>query len=176
MNTEATKSQMPGEVTLRAMYQPTNPPRLMGYDVIDASGKLIGVLKPEVWLGELPADGTKLYTAPPPELMGYWYWDEGGLRDAPEWRMGGIKRPPADWPKNKRLNLYDGAPAQDLSAGDSQKALDALLTRIDDAFESYERFGAICEFEGQPMIYADTLTEIVTLRGEYHALFQSQNK
>lgn len=55
-------------------------------------------------------------TAPAPELMGYWYWDEGGLRDAPDWRMGGIKRPPADWPKNKRLNLYAGAPAQDLSA------------------------------------------------------------
>lgn len=61
-----------------------------------------------------------------------------------------------------------------LSAGDSEKALDALLTRIDDAFEAYERYGAICEFEGNSMIYADTLIEIVTLRGEYHAILQSQ--
>lgn len=58
--------------------------------------------------------------------------------------------------------------AQPLQQEGGKDELQALLTRIDDAFEAYERFGGICEFEGQPMIYADTLTEIITLRGEYH--------
>lgn len=47
-------------------------------------------------------------------------------------------------------------------------ALDALLTRIDDAFDSYERFGGICKFEDEPMIHASMLTEIVDLRGALH--------
>lgn len=48
--------------------------------------------------------------------------------------------------------------------------LDALLTRIDEAFESYERHGGVCEFEGSPMIYAETLTEIA----EYRAALKGQ--
>lgn len=47
-------------------------------------------------------------------------------------------------------------------------ALDALLTRIDDAFDSYERFGGICKFEDEPMIHASMLTEIADLRGALH--------
>lgn len=41
-----------------------------------------------------------------------------------------------------------------------------LFTRIDEAIENYVRHGAICEFEGQPMIYAATLLEIGNLLGE----------
>ena len=83
-----------------------------------------------------------------------------------------LATPIKEFEARKAAALASSASA--LSAGDSEKALDALLTRIDDAFEAYERYGAICEFEGNPMIYADTLTEIVTLRGEYHAILQSQ--
>jgi hypothetical protein len=49
-----------------------------------------------------------------------------------------------------------------------ETALKALLTGIDDAFENYERFGAVCMFEDQPMIHANVLTEIIDLRGQYH--------
>ena len=38
-----------------------------------------------------------------------------------------------------------------------------LLERISDAMQSYERHGAICMFEGSPMIYASTLTEIADI-------------
>ena len=38
-----------------------------------------------------------------------------------------------------------------------------LLDRISDAMQSYERHGAICIFEGSPMIYAATLTEIADI-------------
>ena len=85
----------------------------------------------------------------------------GGREAAAKWLMNNYQ----DYVNISELckAMVAAAPEQ---AGD---ALNALLTRIDDAFEIYERHGAICEFEGYPMIYADTLTEIVTLRGEYHA-------
>lgn len=41
-----------------------------------------------------------------------------------------------------------------------------LFTRIDEAIENYVRHGAVCEFEGQSMIYAATLLEIGNLLGE----------
>lgn len=62
--------------------------------------------------------------------------------------------------------LYTAPSAASSDARDA--ALEILLTRIDDAFTNYERMGAVCEFEGQPMIYAATLEEIVQARGEYH--------
>lgn len=40
---------------------------------------------------------------------------------------------------------------------------DALLkvaNAVNDAMTNYERMGEVCPFEGQPMIYADTLTEL----------------
>lgn len=41
-----------------------------------------------------------------------------------------------------------------------------LLERISDAIQAYERHGAICTFEGEPMIYASTLTEIAEIAAE----------
>lgn len=41
-----------------------------------------------------------------------------------------------------------------------------LLERISDAIQAYERYGAICTFEGEPMIYASTLTEIAEIAAE----------
>jgi len=41
-----------------------------------------------------------------------------------------------------------------------------LLERISNAMQSYERHGAICTFEGSPMIYASTLTEIADIASE----------
>ena len=46
----------------------------------------------------------------------------------------------------------------------AQAVTEKVLTRIDEAFENYERHGATCEFEGNPMIYAGVLSEIVDLR------------
>lgn len=53
---------------------------------------------------------------------------------------------------------------------DAQNALDAQAAEIDrlkavaqmasDALDNYERMGEVCPFEGQPMIYAETLIEI----------------
>jgi hypothetical protein len=70
----------------------------------------------------------------------------------------------ADYWKRKGRTVtpfYTAAPAQ---ANVRDAALEALLTRIDDAWANYERMGEVCSFEGQPMIYASTLEEIVGLR------------
>lgn len=66
----------------------------------------------------------------------------------------------------------DAAPTSS-TAEAKDAALTELLTRIDDAHEAYERHGEICEFEGNSMIYASTLEEIVELRGKYHAAIAS---
>ena len=66
--------------------------------------------------------------------------------------------------KSMKRKGYEVAPVAAVPAEPS--ALQELLTRIDDAWSSYERTGEICQFEGEPMIYASTLEEI-------HALSQS---
>lgn len=94
------------------------------------------------------------------------------------WKQSAEKKD-RDWNEARmgRENDRIAAPASHRDA-----SLAALLTRIEDAAEAYERYGAICQFEGSPMIYAETLIEIVTLRGEYHvstidaALVGQQNK
>jgi hypothetical protein len=59
------------------------------------------------------------------------------------------------------LNEIDHALAEPAA---QSAALDALLTRIDNAHEAFDRYGHVCEFEGEPMIYASTLSEIMELR------------
>lgn len=41
-----------------------------------------------------------------------------------------------------------------------------LVERIKEAIDAYERFGAICTFEGEPMIHASTLLEIAGIAAE----------
>lgn len=41
-----------------------------------------------------------------------------------------------------------------------------LVERIKEAIDAYERFGAICTFEGEPMIHASTLLEIAEIAAE----------
>lgn len=41
-----------------------------------------------------------------------------------------------------------------------------LMERIKEAIDAYERFGAICTFEGEPMIHASTLLEIAEIAAE----------
>lgn len=115
-------------------------------------------------------DGWQLVPIEPTREM----WDAESKVDNDAYAGGNHHGASSEQIWHAMLGAAPAPPADALSAGDSEKALDALLTRIGDAFEAYERYGAICEFEGNPMIYADTLTEIVTLRGEYHAILQSQ--
>ena len=56
--------------------------------------------------------------------------------------------------------------AAELKALREQEPVARLLDRISDAMQSYERHGAICMFEGSPMIYASTLTEIADIAAE----------
>ena len=50
-----------------------------------------------------------------------------------------------------------------------------LLERISNAMQSYERHGAICMFEGSPMIYASTLTEIADIASEAQQVEKDDN-
>ena len=50
-----------------------------------------------------------------------------------------------------------------------------LLERISNAMQSYERHGAICMFEGSPMIYASTLTEIADIASEAQQVEKADN-
>ena len=50
-----------------------------------------------------------------------------------------------------------------------------LLERISNAMQSYERHGAICTFEGSPMIYASTLTEIADIAAEAQQVEKADN-
>ena len=50
-----------------------------------------------------------------------------------------------------------------------------LLERISNAMQSYERHGAICMFEGSPMIYASTLTEIADIAAEAQQVERVEN-
>lgn len=71
----------------------------------------------------------------------------------------------ASWDDCRRVYAAMLAAAPSLEAqpaGEGEK-YQPLLTRITEAFENYERMGQVCEFEGQPMIYASTLLEIAAM-------------
>ena len=54
------KPAIPGELTLRAMYSMTNPPKLLGHDVLDADGKLVGCVKAKPELNQ--CDGCRTHS------------------------------------------------------------------------------------------------------------------
>ena len=65
--------------------------------------------------------------------------------------------------------------AAELKALREQEPVAQLLDRISDAMQSYDRHGAICMFEGSPMIYASTLTEIADIASEAQQVEKDDN-
>ena len=66
--------------------------------------------------------------------------------------------------------------AAELKALREQEPVAQLLDRISDAMQSYDRHGAICIFEGSPMIYASTLTEIADIAAIAESAIESSSK
>lgn len=67
----------------------------------------------------------------------------------------------SEWPSGHADRSNDTArpvPADPVNA--------RLLECISEAVSAYERYGGICTFEGEPMIYASTLIEIAEIAAE----------
>lgn len=78
-----------------------------------------------------------------------------------------IKTDPRTWEHVMVYAPIAITPAQTgMPAVEGNNNYEPLFTCIDEALENYVRHGSICDFEGQPMIYASTLLEIANLLGE----------